>query len=175
MLRTGAHDFTGSSPQVVCAAHTDAAEHPWTTPGSSKLLFLLLGVLVPQAVMAHSTSSWYVFSEVSLPPAPMSERTHTYVHAHTHTHSLSLSALMLFSVFSLAFTTKDATGLAKKFIWVLLYNVMEKLKRTFLPPQHMPHQRVICHPSSLSISSLSTGLACFVLCFPSKNGTKHTV
>ena len=95
MLRMGAHDFTGSSPQVVCATHTDAAERPWTTPGSSKLLFLLLAVLVPQAVMAHSTPSWYVFSEVSLPPAPMSERTHTYVHTHTHTHthshSLSLS------------------------------------------------------------------------------------
>ena len=141
MLRMGPHDFPGSSPQVLCTAHTDAAEQPWTTPGSSKLPFLLPGVLVPQAVMAHSTPSWYVFSEVSLPPAPVSECTHTYVHTHTHTYtlSLSLSALMLFSVFSLAFTARDATGLAKKFVGVLLYDVMEKLKRTFWPLQHIPH------------------------------------
>ena len=95
MLRMGPHDFPGSSPQVLSTAHTDAAEQPWTTPGSSKLPFLLPGVLVPQAVMAHSTPSWYVFSEVSLPPAPVSECTHTYVcthtHTHTHIHTLSLS------------------------------------------------------------------------------------
>ena len=83
----GPDRFPGSSPQGLHAAHTDAAEHPWTTPGPSKLLFLLPGMLVPQAVMAHSTPPWYLFNEVSLPPAPVSECTHTYVPTHTHTLS----------------------------------------------------------------------------------------
>ena len=87
----GPDRFPGSSPQGLHAAHTDAAEHPWTTPGPSKLLFLLPGMLVPQAVMAHSIPPWYLCNEVSLPPAPVSECTHTHTRTYTHTLSLSLS------------------------------------------------------------------------------------